>query len=355
MTATDHNTISQAADVAEENRDDFVALFGEEITSGDGHSLGYNIDELIDWTQPPQGRVDQTNASNDGNGFFFVAHPYYPGLEWEDWSIEDYAGIEVWNGFYPPRHPVNAQAFEKWDELNRDGRHLVGIANSDAHNPGKVGSPHIRAYLPELAEHEIWEAMESGRFYGSNGPDLRFTLDDATMGEDLAVSGASTVTANLVGFADDEIAELSLLRDGEVIETWSPGTSETEQAVELTVASGEFYRVELETSAGRFAFTNPIWIVETPDECPDGPGTDVTVAFGDDPRSDSGVPNRDLGDGCTIMDRILADGPWQHHGDFVRGVATVVEELRTEDVLTGREGSRITSAAARSQGFTDGD
>lgn len=349
LTATDHNTIAQRDDVALENREDFVALFGEEITAGDGHSLGYNIDELIGWAQDPQGRIDQTNASNGGEGFFFVAHPYYPGLEWEDWTIQDYAGIEVWNGFYPPRHAVNAQAFAKWDELNREGMHLIGIANSDAHNPGKIGSPHIRAYLPELSDQAIWAAMRTGRFYGSDGPDLRFTMGDATMGGDVTVpAGGDQVAVTIEAFADDPITSLTILQDGEALQTWTPEATTAQQKFTLEVVPGEFYRVELETASRRFAFTNPIWVAEgEPDACPDGHASDVAVVFGSTPV-DAGVPNRDTGDGCTILDLVDRTSPWRNHGDFVADVAEVLEQLRDQQLVTDQEASRIRQAAARS-------
>lgn len=266
LTATDHNTIAQREALPAEQREDFVALYGEEITSRDGHSLGYNIDGLIDWTTPPQQRVDDANASNGGEGFFFVAHPYYPGLEWDDWTIQDYTGIEVWNGFYPPRHPVNAQAFAKWDELNREGRQLVGIANSDGHNPGKIGDPHIRAYLPELAEESIDEVLQSGYFYGSDGPDLRFTVDGAPMGGTIAVPAAGGgVPVELSAAAPDEITAVVLLRNGEPLETWDPEGTRLTTGLEVDVEPGDFLRVEVETAARRFAFTNPVFVEEATD------------------------------------------------------------------------------------------
>lgn len=258
VTATDHNTIDQQEALPPEQREDFIALFGEEVTSGDGHGLAYNIDSLIQWTTPPQQRIDDTNASNDGQGFFYIAHPYYPGLEWEDYSVEDYAGIEVWNGFYPPRHPVNTQAFGKWDELNRSGMRLRGIANSDAHNPGKVASPHIRAYLTGFSEAAIDAAMEAGTFYGTDGPDLRFSLAGVRMGGVLAQTGE--VTASIRAIAEDPVTDLRLIKNGAVLATWRPGADDVAVTPAVAAVAGDFFRVEVDTASGRFAFSNPVFV-----------------------------------------------------------------------------------------------
>ena len=74
------------------------------------------------------------------------------------------------------------------------------------------------------------------------------------------------------------------------------------------------------------------------------PDARETVWIGDE---DSGVENQDLG-GCTIADLINDEGEWDNHGAFIRHVNDVVEQLRDNDVLTGRDAARVSNAATRS-------
>jgi hypothetical protein len=263
LTATDHNTIKQKDDVAKENSEKFVALFGEEITTRQGHSLAYNIDSLIDWKQSPQEYIDDTRASNNGQGLHFIAHPYYPGLEWEDWSVTNYNGIEVWNGFYPPKHPVNAQAFAKWDELNNAGKHKLGISNSDAHNPGKIGNNYIRAKLDELSKEEVYKTLRNGTFYGTNGPELGLKVNEQLMGSDVEVpKTGKEVNIDLEAFSEKGLTKIRLLKNGEVIENWTINGNDFSKTIKVQSKPRDFFRMELEGNNGMFAFSNPIWIKE---------------------------------------------------------------------------------------------
>lgn len=78
--------------------------------------------------------------------------------------------------------------------------------------------------------------------------------------------------------------------------------------------------------------------------CPQ-PDDRPTVVVGD---VDSGVSNRDTGDGCTINDLIQDDRSWPGHGAFLRHVEKVTVRLVARDVITWREAAQIVRAAARS-------
>lgn len=83
------------------------------------------------------------------------------------------------------------------------------------------------------------------------------------------------------------------------------------------------------------------------DACPVGFSTDETVTFGD--SHDSGVPNHDRGDGCTILDLIWSERPFADHGDLIRAVRDTTSEFVDLGLLTGRERGEITRAAAQSE------
>ncbi|MFA9446385.1 fibronectin type III domain-containing protein [Egicoccus sp. AB-alg6-2] len=62
--------------------------------------------------------------------------------------------------------------------------------------------------------------------------------------------------------------------------------------------------------------------------------------------ADTGVPNLDRGDGCTIND-LIDDGPHDNHGRFVAHVSEVTEQLVADGVITAEQRDTIMRSAAR--------
>jgi hypothetical protein len=260
---TDNNTVQPADELAAENAVDLLALCGDEVSASYGHALAYDVNTAIDWTLPPQQMIDAVNANNHGQGFLYLAHPYYPGLEWNDWDITGYVGLEVWNGFYGPKDPVNAQAFAQWDALNRQGRHLYGLAGSDAHNVDQIGTPRICAYLNELTPTEIVRALRTGAYYGTNGPALHFGVNGHRMSADVPLPFGGNVTIELGGMDTEPLTSVQLIKNGAPLRTWTPDALGMSVTVSDHAMPGDFYRVVVETQTG-YAFSNPIWVAGGP-------------------------------------------------------------------------------------------
>jgi Chitobiase/beta-hexosaminidase C-terminal domain len=85
-------------------------------------------------------------------------------------------------------------------------------------------------------------------------------------------------------------------------------------------------------------------VLAGPDACP-GSDTRRTVTIG---TEDTGVPNADTGDGCTINDLIAEHAPYPDHASFVRHVQAVTDRLVAGRTLTPRQQGAIVRAAARS-------
>lgn len=84
------------------------------------------------------------------------------------------------------------------------------------------------------------------------------------------------------------------------------------------------------------------------DECAYGYSASSSVFFGAGGAS-SGVANYDTGNGCTVMDEVMAGAPFANHGRFVSAVNKVTNELLRDGVLTSAETSDIVGAAAASE------
>ena len=84
------------------------------------------------------------------------------------------------------------------------------------------------------------------------------------------------------------------------------------------------------------------------DECVYGYSAGSSVFFGAGGAA-SGVPNYDTGNGCTVMDEIMADTPFSTHGQFTSTVVRVASDLERAGVLTHAERADISQAAAVSE------
>lgn len=303
--STDHNSIRQYADtetITDGGRGDFLSIAGNELTSNIGHALGYcipyadssvyavkgltKIASAADGQRTWQDVIDEVNA--DG-GFVYVAHPNYPGLQYPDiYDIRNFTGIEVWNGFYHALDNVNRVALDYWDSLNSRGeKKYYGIANSDAHNSGKIGDPCVMVYLPSLSIDNVNQYLQEGNCFGTNGPQLRFDIDGVGMGQALKIAqDGETVRINLRAFDQKyDLTGVTLYKsqvtgsaelNRETVQSWDLtglGLREWSATVELPAHDGEFYRIELTSEKGTtgtggagtgsgtgFAFSNPIWI-----------------------------------------------------------------------------------------------
>ncbi len=205
----------------------------------------------------------------------FIAHPddegnpflRIPSYRWEDWSVEGYTGIEVWNlstdwsrrlrdwrdlirawaaGLYrvvPPPHPAT---LARWDRLARR-RPVPGIAGTDAHAqpvrwcglPFTV-LPYERAFGtlqtavwvpqaslaagPEAAVAAVVEALGRGRSFMLNrawGHPAGFTFQarDLGPGGGRYLSGDTVPDGRPVRFevSVPEPAWIRLVRNGEVV------------------------------------------------------------------------------------------------------------------------------------------
>ncbi len=123
------------------------------------HLLVYNANcELARHTEHPQTLIDTARAAG---GLTFLAHPCdAPGralptehpLDWVNWEVTGYTGLEIWNYMtdfarhlnsptslryvFNPELVVDGPApatLQRWDALTAAGQRVVGIGSADAH------------------------------------------------------------------------------------------------------------------------------------------------------------------------------------------------------------------------------
>ena len=262
---------------------DIIPIRGNEYNSPScyAHAVLINVNQEKNYSvQEPPLAVKEFKDDTNGKGLVYVAHPFDDGTDhWHNtngWTAP-VDGIEVWNSWYAGRYVVNAKAFEKWDELNKQGRRLYGIATTDTHSSRYIGEGYTTVFAEEYTVEGILNGHRAGRMYGSNGPVVDFRLGNAMMGDSVGVpKDGKTVTLKISGEYVLPLSKVLLKKNGEVVYTNEINTNRFAESVEVLVKPGDFIRMEVdgmetdtrkldgpsfETSAP-FAFTNPIFFVE---------------------------------------------------------------------------------------------
>jgi hypothetical protein len=309
---TDHDTLAPLAEIGEQWSGRTLLLVGCEITPRHNHYLAYGITQEISPHLPP---AEYTRAVAAQGGIGFIAHPFERGstflrqnrYTWEDWSVQEFTGIELWNYFsewvgscrnlwttlrslVSWRRAIRAPepaALARWDEIGRR-RRVVGIGGLDAHgikfralgrevvlHPYERAFRSVRTHLllkepfnGEVAHDRllVLEALREGRCFIANheeGDPRGFVFVARCegrwllMGEEALWPGPGAVWFSArVPYRHTGKPILRILKDGEVI-------AETADC-DLQVADQGpgVYRVEAWRKGRGWIFSNPIYLRE---------------------------------------------------------------------------------------------
>lgn len=275
------------------------------------HLLVFNAErDLATLAENPQTLI---NAVRDSGGICFIAHPKDPeapafhetDISWEDWDVQNYTGIELWNGlselktvvptklhglfyaFFPQfigHNPIR-ETLTRWDELLSHGRPVVAIGGSDAHAMHMSMGPLHRVIFPyefhfktinthvfipqpltgdvPTDKKMIYDALAAGRCfvaYDLPAPTKGFVFkakgleQSAIMGDEISVKGGVTLHAHT-----PKPADIHLLKDGQRIGVWKNSYAATHNVNEAGVYRVEAYRNYLGRKRG-WVFSNPIYV-----------------------------------------------------------------------------------------------
>jgi hypothetical protein len=314
---TDHNVLVQGFEgYYKEKNKKILMLIGEEVHDQardpqKNHLLVFGAGrELATFANDPQLLIDQVRGAG---GLSFLAHPDDPAaptfketdISWVDWTVQNFTGIELWNAlselktvvptklqgafyaFFPSfvaNQPIPS-TLAKWDELLSNGSRVVAIGGSDAHalhmSMGLISRVifpyefHFRTVNTHVMLTEalsgdvnkdkksIYNAMAEGHcFVGYDLPastkNFRFTAQgkdaSVSIGDEIPAKGGVTLQARL-----PSEAEIRLLKDGDVIQTWKNKLSCTHITTEAGVYRVEAYRKYLGRLRG-WIYSNPIYV-----------------------------------------------------------------------------------------------
>lgn len=314
---TDHNVLVQGVEgyyrVA---RNRVLLLVGQEVHDQDrdpqkNHLLVLNASrDVSTLADDPQALI---TAVAETGGLSFIAHPRDPeapafnemDISWEDWNVQGYTGIELWNGlselktivptklhgafyaFFPQfigYSPIH-ETLQRWDNLMADGRRVVAIGGSDAHALHMHLGPlhrvifpyqfHFRTvnthvFIPEPLTGDvtadkkmIYDALAAGNCfvaYDLPASTRGFTFkargleQSGIMGDEISARHGVTLQAHL-----PQPAEIHLLRNGQLVGAWKDSQACAYSATEPGVYRVEVWRSYLGRKRG-WIFSNPIYV-----------------------------------------------------------------------------------------------
>lgn len=320
---TDHNVLVQGVEGYYRSSPSYTVkprrillLVGQEVHDQDrvpqkNHLLIFNSNrDLSNLADDPQTLI---NGVDEAKGICFIAHPKDPAapafneddISWEDWDVQGYNGIELWNGlselktvvptklhgifyaFYPQfiGHGPIPETIERWDNLMAKGKQVVAIGGSDAHALDMHMGPIHRKIFPyefhfktvnthvfvpehltgdvDIDKRMIYTALENGHcFVGYDLPGstkgFRFkgkNLERSViMGDEISSKGGVTLQTHL-----PEKADIHLIKDGMRLGIWRNMQDLTYTATEPGVYRVEVHRSYLGRKRG-WIYSNPIYL-----------------------------------------------------------------------------------------------
>ncbi len=314
---TDHNIkVNGVEGYYSEESGRVLLLTGEEIHDmrrkpQSNHFLVFGVkEELSHFSSDPQTLIDETRAAG---GYGFLAHPFDPAmpsfnlssLGWQNWEIENYAGLEIWNymsnfkghldsrlkaialALNPDKYIAGprSETLSKWDQLLSDGRKVAAVGGSDAHALIYRMGPIARIIFPYeyLFRAVNTHILVIEELNGDLDHDRQLVFDaigrgNSWIGYDLIADTAGfrfTGQSKSRGIMGDEIkmidgatlqvkapskCKITLLRYGEVV-----AESKNDKHLTYIPTVTGAYRVECKLNYNRkergWIYSNPIYLV----------------------------------------------------------------------------------------------
>jgi hypothetical protein len=195
----------------------------------------------------------------ENKGIPYLAHTYWSGLRTSEWEgCDGLLGIEVWNAGCELEIGRGDSAVH-WDEALEAGGALFALATDDSHHPGyDSGFAWTMVRAAERSQDAVLEALRTGCFYSSTGPEIHDVEHDANA-VTVRCSPAQSVTlvSSRHRGARANAGRLGYPNGATILERDSAGLVTACRLEKPPVAP--FGRIEVCDPAGRKAWTNPLW------------------------------------------------------------------------------------------------
>jgi hypothetical protein len=258
----------------------FVAFWGFEWSSSKkyGHVTIINTSNYCADSNPDTDTFDELCAwISAHNGIAFFNHPGREDATGEEFNhfnrapVDQFVGMELWNkdnGFdvyyYNDGYDHRDNGLGYYDEALSRGWHIGAAGSGDDHY-GTWGTRQpfrVAVLAPTKTRADILNAFLERRFYSTldKNLSLSFKINGYEMGSRI---NAGTYNVEILagdGSAHDVFSNIDLIKNGTVLQSWSPHQKTVIVTFSLTVSSGDYYYIRATQADGDEAVSSPIWI-----------------------------------------------------------------------------------------------
>jgi hypothetical protein len=220
-------------------------------------ALGVEVDP-----EPPEDFAplpDVVSWILENHGVPYLAHTYWSGLRTSEWeACEGLVGIEVWNAGCE-LEIGRGDSSVHWDEALEAGHALFALATDDSHHPGyDSGFAWTMVRAAERSQAAVLDALRSGHFYGSTGPEIHdVEHDDNTVVVRCSPAQSVTLVSSRHRGARANAGRLGYPNASTILERDWAGLITACKLEKPPLAP--FGRIEVCDAQGRKAWTNPLW------------------------------------------------------------------------------------------------
>lgn len=249
----------QVTDTRHLRDDSFTTIIGAELSSApwsERHVYWVTVAGLpLNFAPPPaHNHAEAIRRAADCGGFVVMLHPGLNNLPLAAVdglpSFEAVHAVEIYNHNMAMSGGADrAHGAYMLDGLLEQGHRVLVNAGDDAHfgHPADRFGGWVEVYCDQLDPDALLGSLKAGRYYSTQGPALRELLMDGTQ---LHVETSEVYAIGITGSGD----------------RWQSGTERISELGGTTIADfdlrpfqGSYCRVTVVDSAGRRAWSNPIW------------------------------------------------------------------------------------------------
>ncbi|MFH1119383.1 MAG: CehA/McbA family metallohydrolase [Bacteroidota bacterium] len=259
----------------------FAAFYGFEWTTyfSYGHVNVVNTEDYCSNNSPTNTFGGLINWLNARNGAAFFNHPGWDIFAFNEFNhftdppCSKFVGMELWND-----HDGFSKYYYNNGYYNGDGnkgyfdealiRHWkIGAAGGDDNHTATWGTAtpfRMGVLAPAKTRSDIFEALLARRFFSTLDQNLvlSFRINGNEMGSTIA---GGTWNGVIETFDPDNelIVNIDLLKNGNVIQTWTPGITHPVVTTSIACADGDYFYTRVREADGDEAISSPVFISGT--------------------------------------------------------------------------------------------